>query len=77
MKARALILQWLSTGLAAALAMLTAVWGEWIEGVTGLNLDHRNHSVEWLLVAGLMCISVVSGRGAWRRTRGLPQRVEG
>jgi hypothetical protein len=57
--------------LAALLAVLTAAWPDWIEGVTGLQPDAHNGSLEWILVAGCGLVAAVLGTLAsreWRRT---------
>jgi hypothetical protein len=44
---------------AGALGILTAVWHDWIEALTGWDPDHHNGSAEWLIVAGLLAVAVV------------------
>ncbi len=46
---------------AGALGILTLVWRDWIEALTGWDPDHHNGSVEWLVVAVLLAIAVVMG----------------
>jgi uncharacterized membrane protein len=66
---------WLEAGLASLcgfLAVLTLFWRAWIEAPTGFSPDHRNGSVEWLIVAGLLAVCVLVGsvaRSEWRRPR--------
>jgi hypothetical protein len=66
---------WLETGLAllsACLLVLTLIWPDWIETITGFEPDNHSGSVEWALVATLLIVSVVAGilaRIEWRRQR--------
>lgn len=63
---------WIETVLAAitgALSVLTLLWRDWLE-VWGVDLDHHDGSVEWLIVAALFAVSAalaVSARREWRR----------
>ena len=60
----------LLAGLCAALALLTAVWPDWIEAVFGADPDQHSGEAEWLIVLGLAALAAVSGllaRGQWRR----------
>ena len=61
------ILFWVELGLAVAcavLAILTLFWHGWIESLTGLDPDHHNGKVEWLIVAGLFAASGLAGLAA-------------
>jgi hypothetical protein len=64
---------WVETALATptgALSVLTLVWRDWIE-VLGVDPDHHDGTVEWLIVGALMALSAgfaVSARLEWRRT---------
>jgi NADH:ubiquinone oxidoreductase subunit 5 (subunit L)/multisubunit Na+/H+ antiporter MnhA subunit len=64
---------WLEAGLAGltgALFVLTVLWHDWLEAL-GLDPDHHNGSVEWLLVAALFVLCAALSRSAqveWRRT---------
>jgi hypothetical protein len=66
---------WLETGLAllsGCLLVLTLVWPDWIEAITGFEPDNHSGSVEWGLVATLLTVSVVGSilaRIEWRRQR--------
>ena len=48
---------WLA-GLSAALGLLTLVWKDWIEVVFGVDPDHGDGSLEWLIVGGLLLVAV-------------------
>jgi hypothetical protein len=57
-------------GLSAALALLTAVWPDWIEEVFGFDPDHHSGEAEWLIVAALAAVAVIGAvlaRNEWRR----------
>lgn len=57
----------------AGLVVLTIVWRDWIEALTGLDPDHQGGSVEWLLVGGLAASCILFGFAArveWRRAAG-------
>ncbi|HEY7397367.1 MAG TPA: hypothetical protein VH538_03620 [Gaiellaceae bacterium] len=59
-----------AASLSASLAVLTVVWSEWIEALTGLDPDHGNGSAEWLVVLALALVAVgatVVARGQWRQ----------
>jgi hypothetical protein len=61
-----------AASLSASLAVLTVVWSEWIEALTGLDPDHGNGSAEWLVVLALAVIAVgatAAARGQWRQRR--------
>jgi hypothetical protein len=56
--------------VSAALFVLTLVWPDWIEIVTGMDPDHHSGSLEWVVVT-LACILTVSlsvtAHLEWRR----------
>lgn len=55
--------------LAGALGILTLVWRDWIEALTGWDPDHHNGSAEWLVVVVLLAVAAVMGivsRRHWR-----------
>jgi hypothetical protein len=55
---------------ALALALVTAVWPDWIERTAGLELDAGSGVVEWLIVGtvGVIAVAAIGGAGAaWRR----------
>lgn len=52
-------------------AVLTLVWQDWIETVFGVDPDHGNGSLEWLVVTVLAVVTVALVAGArveWRRS---------
>lgn len=49
------------TLFAGALGVLTLVWRDWIEFLTGRDPDHHNGDAEWLVVAVLLAIAVAMG----------------
>jgi hypothetical protein len=57
--------------LLTGLVVLTMVWPDWIEELTGLDPDAHNGSVEWMFVAGLVlaaAVSALQARREYRRT---------
>lgn len=64
----------LSAVLAVA-TVLTAVWPDWIEGLTGWDPDHGNGSAEWLIVAVFAVITVVVTVLARRDLRAVRRRA--
>jgi hypothetical protein len=66
---------WVETALAATTAVLAAVTmvsREWIELVFGVDPDHGDGSLEWLIVAGALAACVLFSalaRAEWRRAR--------
>jgi uncharacterized membrane protein len=65
---------WIEIGLAAItslLALITPIFPDWIEFVSGWDPDQHNGSVEWMIVVGLFVVTVVMVALAaieWRRT---------
>ncbi len=65
---------WIEVGLAAVtglLALITPVFPDWIEAVSGWDPDQHDGSVEWMIVIGLFVVTVaLAGAAAleWRRT---------
>jgi hypothetical protein len=58
-------------GICAALALLTTVWPDWIEGLLGVSPDNHSGMAEWSIVLGLGMVAVVFGalaRFEWRRS---------
>jgi hypothetical protein len=53
------------------LALITPIFPDWIEFVSGWDPDQHNGSVEWMIVVGLFVVTVVMVALAaieWRRT---------
>ena len=62
----------LSTAAFAVSFVVTVIDPEWIEGVFGVDPDHGDGSLEWLLSAALLLVSVVLAgfaRRTWRRMK--------
>lgn len=63
---------WIETTLSAssaALFVLTLVWRNWIEAMTGFDPDHRNGSLEIVIAAALLALALISARLARREYR--------
>jgi hypothetical protein len=61
-----------AAAIAAGLAVLTAVWPDWIEGLTGQDPDNGNGSLELYITAAFAVAAVVlaiAARAEWRRAR--------
>ncbi len=73
-RARA-VLFGLETALACAgltLAVIAAIWRDWIEIVFDIDPDKRSGSLEWLIVVACLVIAAICGVAAhaqWRRLR--------
>ena len=65
---------WVEIGLAAItglLALITPIFPDWIEFVSGWDPDQHDGSVEWMIVVGLFVVTIVIVALAaieWRRT---------
>ena len=56
--------------LALILCVITPVWPDWIEAISGWDPDQHDGSVEWLIAAALLVVSVAMfavARLEWRR----------
>jgi hypothetical protein len=56
-------------GVATCLGMITLFWRDWIEAIFGVNPDHNNGALEWLVVGFLFATALVLGlfaRAEWR-----------
>jgi len=64
---------WIEAGLATLtglLCVITPFWPDWIEAISGWDPDQHDGSVEWMIAAGLLVLTVVIGAAAsseWRR----------
>jgi hypothetical protein len=47
------------TGLAAVLAVLTAIWPDWIELLFGADPDGGSGSAEWGIVIALAAVAII------------------
>ncbi|MDQ1683747.1 MAG: hypothetical protein QOC82_484 [Frankiaceae bacterium] len=57
-------------GLAAGLlALVTVVWPDWIELLTGIDPDHHNGSIELFVVVALFTIAASLGADIYRLRR--------
>lgn len=56
---------------AGSLGLVTVVWRDWIEILTGWDPDHHNGAAEWLIVAVLLTVAAVAGVAARRDWRAL------
>jgi hypothetical protein len=73
---------WLESALGVItflLLMLTLVWHDWIEAVFGVDPDHHNGSLEWVIV-GVLGASTASlfllARIEWRRAAAAPLEAQ-
>jgi hypothetical protein len=64
----------LSVVLAVA-TVLTAIWPDWIEGLTGWDPDHGNGQAEWLIVVGLAVVTIAVALLARRDLRVVRRRM--
>ncbi len=48
-------------GFAGVLGILTLVWHDWIEFLTGWDPDRHNGSVEWFVAAVLLAVAAAMG----------------
>lgn len=65
---------WAETGLTAIaglLALITLIFPDWIEFVSGWEPDRHDGSVEWMIAVGLLVVALVLAAAAaieWRRS---------
>jgi len=62
---------------AGILGILTIFRRDWLEALTGWDLDHHNGTAEWVVVVGLLAAAVVMGlvaRRHWRLLTAVPDR---
>lgn len=65
---------WVEVALASVagiLGVITPIWPDWIEIISGWDPDQHNGSVEWLIAGALLIISgaiFAIARVEWRRT---------
>jgi heme/copper-type cytochrome/quinol oxidase subunit 3 len=69
--ARRIRIQLVLTAVFAVLTVLAALVPAWIELTTGLDPDHGNGDLEWLLAVGFGAVAVVFGVLAWLTRRQL------
>ena len=65
-------LEFSSAALCAGVATITILAPTWIERLTGLDPDHQNGSLEWVIVLSLSLAAIVLStfaRRDWRRAR--------
>lgn len=65
---------WVEASLAVLtglLGILTVLWRDWIEGLTGWNPDHHSGAIEIGLITALLAVSVTCGAAARRTYRRL------
>lgn len=53
----------------AVAAIVTALWSDWIEWVSGMNPDHGDGTVEWFLVGVFGLLALACGGAALARDR--------
>ncbi len=56
--------------VSAAVIVVTMFWHDWLEAL-GVDPDHHDGTVEWLIVAGLLVVTLAFAalaRLEWRRT---------
>ena len=65
---------WVETVVGAVtgiLCVVTPIWPDWIEALSGWDPDQHDGSVEWMIVGGLLVVTVTTLTMAareWRRT---------
>jgi hypothetical protein len=59
------------SALSGLLCLITPIWPDWIEFISGWDPDQHSGAVEWLIAAALLIVSAVMialARTEWRRT---------
>lgn len=65
---------WVETVLASAagiLCLITPIWPDWIEMISGWDPDQHDGSAEWMIALGLLIVAAAItavAAGEWRRT---------
>jgi hypothetical protein len=65
---------WIEAGAASItglLCIITPIWPDWIEIISGWDPDQHDGSVEWMIAAGLLLFTAVIfavARAEWKRT---------
>lgn len=66
---------WVETvtgAVSGILGIITPMWPDWIEAISGWDPDGHDGSLEWMIVAGLLLITVMMialAARSWRRIR--------
>jgi hypothetical protein len=66
---------WWESGFASltgSLAVVSAAWPSWLERLYGVDPDHGDGAVEWLIVCATACATIALtwlARTEWRRAR--------
>jgi hypothetical protein len=63
------------SGILAALTVLTAIWPDWIESLTGWDPDHGDGKAEWLIVLVFAVVTVAVTALASRDLRVVRRRA--
>jgi hypothetical protein len=59
-----------TAGASLILGLVTSVWRDWIEAVSGFDPDSHSGALEWFVVAGLLVVAAAAGtaaRSEWRQ----------
>lgn len=64
-------LEVLAAAAASVLALLTVIWAEWIELLTGLDPDRGSGELEWLITGAFALIAITCSLLAQRDHRRL------
>ena len=73
MKRRVRVQFWIETilgTLTGVLFLVTMLWRDWIEDTVGWDPDQHSGAVEWLIVGGLLVITLAlfaAARAEWQR----------